>query len=81
MSDTTGRSPSAARIAGDYFQHLVAWNESLEALRSHGDLTAVTVEHPDAGNVDDVVVQRRKGPSLYTQVKHAVDATTPVGQR
>ncbi len=81
MSDTTRRSPSAARITGDYFQHLVAWNESLEALRSHDDLTAVTVEHPDAGNVDDVVVHRRTGPSLYTQVKHAVDATTPVGQR
>lgn len=81
MSETTGRIASAARIAGDYFQHLVAWNESLEALRSHGDMAAVTVEHPDAGNVDDVVVQRRTGPSLYTQVKHAVDATTPVGQR
>ena len=81
MSDTTGRSPSAARIAGDYFQHLVAWNESLEALRSHDDLTGVTVEHPDAGNVDDIVVHKRTGPSLYTQVKHAVDATTPVGQR
>ena len=76
-----GRSPSAARIAGDYYQHLVAWNESLEALRSHDDLTAVSVEHPDAGNVDDIVVHRRTGPSLYTQVKHAVDATTPVGQR
>ena len=81
MSDVPGRSPSAARIAGDYYQHLVAWNESLEALRAHDDLTAVTVEHPDAGNVDDIVTQRRIGPSLYTQVKHAVDATTPVGQR
>ena len=81
MSDTTGRSPSATRIAGDYFQHLVSWNESLEALRSKDDLAAVTVEHPDAGNVDDIVVHRRTGPSLYTQVKHAVDATTPVGQR
>ena len=81
MRDAAGRSPNAARIAGDYFQHLVAWNESLEALRSHDDLTGITVEHPDAGNVDDIVVHRRMGPSLYTQVKHAVDATTPVGQR
>lgn len=81
MSDAARRSPSAARIAGDYYQHLVAWNESLEALRSHNDLIGITVEHPDAGNVDDIVVHRLTGPCLYTQVKHAVDATTPVGQR
>lgn len=80
MNGAVGRSPSAARLAGDYFQHLVAWNEALEALRSPA-VTAVTVEHPDAGNVDDVVVHRGVGPSLYTQVKHAVDASTPVGHR
>ena len=80
MKGVAGRSSSAARLAGDYFQHLVAWNEALEALRSPA-VTAVTVEHPDAGNVDDVVVHRGVEPSLYTQVKHAVDASTPVGQR
>ena len=80
MNGVAGRSPSAPRLAGDYFQHLVAWNEALEALRSPA-VTAVTVEHPDAGNVDDVVVHRDAGQSLYTQVKHAVDASTPVGQQ
>ena len=80
MNSVAGRSPSAARLAGDDFQHLVAWNEALEALRSPA-VTAVTVEHPDAGNVDDVVVHRDVGQSLYTQVKHAVDASTPVGQQ
>ena len=81
MSDIAARNRSAVRIAGDYYQHLVAWNEVLEALRSDNDVMAITVEHPDAGNVDDVVVHRRTAPSLYVQVKHAVDATTPVGHR
>ena len=81
MSDIAARHKSAVRIAGDYFQHLVAWNEALEALKSDNDVEAITVEHPDAGNVDDVVVQRRTAPNLYVQVKHAVDATTPVGHR
>lgn len=42
-------------------------------------MTSITVEAPDAGNVDDVVVERRVTPSTYTQVKHGVDAATPVG--
>ena len=81
MNDIAGRSPSGVRIAGDYYQHLVAWNETLEALRPGKDVIAVTVEHPGAGNVDDIVVHRHIDPDLYTQVKHAVDASTPVGYR
>lgn len=79
MSSTTGRTRSAVRIAGDDYQHLVAWNEALEALRPGSDVTSITVEQPDAGNVDDVVLRRRTSPHRYIQVKHAVDATSPVG--
>ena len=60
---------------------LVAWNEALEALRPDNDVVSVTVEQPDAGNVDDVVLRRRARPHRYIQVKHAVDATTPVGHQ
>ena len=81
MSSTTGRTASAVRIAGDDYQHLVAWNEALEALRPDNDVVSVTVEQPDAGNVDDVVLRRRARPHRYIQVKHAVDATTPVGHQ
>ncbi len=81
MTDISSHSQSASRIAGDYYQHLIAWNEALEALRSDNDVLAVTVEHPDAGNVDDIVVHRRTGSTLFIQVKHAVDARTPVGYK
>ena len=81
MNDIANRSQSASRIAGDYYQHLVAWNETLQALRPDNDVLTVTVEHPDAGNVDDIVVHRRTGPSTFIQVKHAVDARTPVGHK
>ena len=81
MGDIAPRNRSAVRISGDYYQHLVSWNEVLEALRSANDVTAITVEHPDAGNVDDIVVHCRTSPGLYIQVKHAVDGTTPVGHR
>lgn len=79
MREVPSRSPSAARVAGDEYQHLVTWNEVLLALRPGSDVTRITVEAREAGNVDDIVVERGSGPTVYTQVKHAVDAATPVG--
>ncbi|MDW3217754.1 MAG: SAVED domain-containing protein [Acidimicrobiales bacterium] len=79
MSQIPGRSSSGVRIAGDDYQHLVTWNEVLNALGQNSDVMTITVEAPDAGNVDDVVIRRRSGSHRYIQVKHAVDATTPVG--
>jgi hypothetical protein len=79
MGDVPGRSPSGVRLAGDEYQHLVTWNEVLLALRPESGVVSITVEAREAGNVDDIVVERGLGPSVYTQVKHAVDAATPVG--
>lgn len=79
MGEVPGRSPSGVRLAGDEYQHLVTWNEVLLALRPGSDVTRITVEAREAGNVDDIVVERGSGPTVYTQVKHAVDAATPVG--
>src|SRR5438876_225290 len=78
MGEVPGRSPSGVRIAGDDYQHLVTWNEVLLALRPGSDVTRITVEDREAGNVDDIVVEHSSGPTEYTQVKHAVDAATPV---
>ncbi len=81
MNRPAGRARTASQISGYYYQHLVAWNEALNALRPSSGAIGVTVEHPEAGNVDDIVIHRRDGPDSFIQVKHAVDATTPVGHK
>lgn len=72
------RNRSGVRLAGDDFQHLVTLREALFALR-HGGVETLTVEADDAGNVDDIVLRYQNGGARYIQVKHAVDAQTPVG--
>jgi hypothetical protein len=73
-----GRSASGARLAGDDYQHLVAWCWALRALLPGGRIAAIEIEAPDAGNVDDVVLVHHAPPHHYLQVKFAVDATSPV---
>lgn len=72
------RGASGARIAGDDYQHLVAWCWTLRALLPGYQIAAIEVEAPDAGNVDDVVLVHQTPPHHYLQVKFAVDATSPV---
>jgi hypothetical protein len=76
-------SPSGARIAGDRYQWLIAWQACVNVLRDAATSAAnpavsVGVEVDDAGNVDDVVIRRRRPPHSYNQVKYAVDSRTPV---
>lgn len=74
---------TAVRITGDHYQWLVAWHGCVIALHEHAQhvpnpILAVGVEVDDAGNLDDVVLWRRSPPHTYSQVKYAVDSTTPV---
>ncbi len=78
LGGSRGRSASGARLAGDDYQHLVAWCWTLRALLPGRAIAAIEVEAPDAGNVDDVVLEHQKPPHHYLQVKFAVDATSPV---
>lgn len=77
MTDVPSRNRSGVRGEGDDYQHLVTLNDVLRAIRGNG-IRAVTVEADDAGNVDDIVLHDDNGPCHFTQVKHAVDAQTPV---
>lgn len=77
VPDVPSRNRSGVRTEGDDYQHLVTLNEVLRAIRGNA-VRAVTVEADDAGNVDDVVSHDSDGPFRFTQVKHAVDAATPV---
>ncbi len=77
MTDVPSRNRSGVRGEGDEYQHLVTLNDVLRAIRGNG-IRAVTVEADDAGNVDDIVLHDGNGPCRFTQVKHAVDAQTPV---
>lgn len=79
MTDLPSRARSASRIAGDDYQHLVTWCEVLLALRPDSGVTSMTVEAADAGNVDDIVIERQAAAGRFIQVKHAVDIETPVG--
>ena len=76
-------SPSGARVAGDRYQWLVAWHACLTVLHdaatgASNPAVSVGVEADDAGNLDDVVIRRRRPPHSYKQVKYAVDSHTPV---
>ena len=76
-------SASGARIAGDRYQWLVAWHACLTVLHdaatgASNPAVSVGVEVDDAGNLDDVVIRRRRPPHSYKQVKYAVDSRTPV---
>jgi hypothetical protein len=83
----TGPSPAPSatgtRIAGDRYQWLVAWQACVAVLHDAATgvgnpAVSVGVEVDDAGNVDDVVIRRRRPPHSYKQVKYAVDSRTPI---
>jgi hypothetical protein len=76
MSQSGNRPASAARLAGDDYQHLVTLNEVLLAVHGN-DVKEAAVEASDAGNVDDLVLYGRE--IRYIQIKHATDGRTPVG--
>ena len=75
-------SASGVRVAGDRYQWLVAWQGCVTALHdaataANNPVVSVGVEVDDAGNLDDVVIRRRRPPHSYKQVKYAVDSRSP----
>jgi len=66
---------SAARLAGDDFQHLYSWFELLQLLPADSVYSHGYVEHPHAGAADDVTLHPKDGqhPAKYVQVKFHVD--------
>ncbi|WP_158104116.1 SAVED domain-containing protein [Amycolatopsis pretoriensis] len=67
-------SASGARLTGDDVQHAVAWHAALRTLVPNTGVRGVTVEAVEAGNVDDVVITKARGPNEYVQVKATVSA-------
>lgn len=66
----------AARLSGDDYQHLFAWQFALELLMPSKQVRQVTVEDALAGSVDDVTVRHESGtnlPDQFYQVKYHVD--------
>jgi len=86
MSSQAPPGRTGVRIAGDSYQWLHAWRACVQVLRDTDPAVrppnpgvAVGIEVDDAGNVDDVVLYRSVPPHEYSQVKYAVDASSPVG--
>lgn len=80
-SSSPGRT--GARIAGDMYQWLHVWEACLVALTDRVDgaanpVLSVGVEADGYENLDDVQLLRNQPPHFYSQVKYAVDASTPV---
>ena len=67
-------SRSGARIRGDDYQHIFAWIKTLQSLQPGTDVTAIGIEDPEAGSVDDVAVYRSRERNEFYQVKSSVDA-------
>jgi hypothetical protein len=66
----------AARLAGDDYQHLLAWDHLLELLIPARRVQRVTIEDPDAGFVDDITIicePTASRPDRFLQVKYHVD--------
>ncbi len=66
----------AARLKGDDYQHLYAWQFVLELLMPKKKVWRVTVEDALAGSMDDVTIQHENGTSIpdgFYQVKYHVD--------
>jgi hypothetical protein len=76
-SATPPASPSGARLTGDDTQHAIAWYYALLALHPRSNITSISVEALQAGNVDDVVVRHAAPPDDYMQVKATVSAKEP----
>jgi hypothetical protein len=65
-----------SRLAGDDYQHLLAWWYLLGLMLSWCRIKSVTVEDPKAGFVDDITVEYEADapePDLFVQVKYHVD--------
>lgn len=66
----------AARLSGDDYQHLYAWQFALELFMPKKNVRMVTVEDALAGSVDDITVQHEEGtqePDCFYQIKYHVD--------
>jgi hypothetical protein len=66
----------AARLKGDDYQHLYAWQFILELLIPKKKVRRVTIEDAIAGSMDDVTIQHEIGTSIpdgFHQVKYHVD--------
>jgi hypothetical protein len=60
----------AAALRGDDLQHAVAWWWACQAI-GDPDIESVSVEDPEGGAFDDVVVRRKARPTVYWQVKNS----------
>ena len=74
----SGISRSGIRIRGDDYHHLFAWIQVIHAIQGHGEIVALGVEDPEAGNADDVTLYKKNGEREYFQAKGSVDGREPV---
>ena len=62
-------APQAAILRGNDYQHAIAWLWISRMLSDPARIASVSVEDPEGGAFDDVVVRRHFGPDLFIQAK------------
>ena len=68
----------AAILRGNDYQHAIAWLWICRMLSDPHRIESVTVEDPEGGAFDDVVVRRHFGPDLYIQAKSSNDGSKAI---
>ncbi|MEE8601310.1 SAVED domain-containing protein [Euzebya tangerina] len=58
----------AAAIRGDDYQHAIGWYWACQMLQDP-DIGSVTIEDPEGGAFDDILIRRRTGLDTYIQAK------------
>ncbi len=71
-------APQAAILRGNDYQHAIAWLWICRMLSDPTRIESVTVEDPEGGAFDDVVVRRHYGPHLYIQAKSSNDGSKAI---
>ncbi|WBM79131.1 SAVED domain-containing protein [Cryobacterium breve] len=69
----------AADLRGNEFQHARAWRYAVDSL-TDPDILSVSVEDPEGGAFDDIVVRRASSPNLYEQAKSSNYGSTIIDQ-
>ena len=70
----------AALVRGHDYHHAIGWLWACKMLAGQSSISSVSIEDPEGGAFDDVVVRRTSEPDLYIQAKSSNYAETIINR-